>query len=433
MIEAPLPANEANRLATLRAYEILDTDPEDTFDDLTKVAARICGTPIALVSLIDEHRQWFKSRIGLDATETPRSVAFCSHAILEPDEVMIVPDATRDARFSDNPLVVADPNVIFYAGAPLVTPDGIPLGTLCIIDHVPRDLDDESRETLQSLARATISQLELRKAALDLRDLSQELARSNQDLARRNGEIRRFYQTLSHELKTPVTVVREYVSMVLEGLAGEIAEEQRRFLTIAMESCDRMAADVDDLLDLTRIETGKLRLEAGPVSVQALLESAVTALAPFATKAGVRLDYAPGEELPTVLADKGKVIQVLSNLIRNAIKFTPPGGEIDVAARRVDDPEDFVEISVRDTGRGIKADDLENVFERLYQCTDDDACSKQGLGLGLYLCREIVKLHGGEILAESVEGAGTTFRFSLPPHAIRVARTERPVLEEVVT
>lgn len=218
MIPAALPGNEARRLAALRSYEILDSDPEEAFDDLTRVAARICRTPIALVSLVDEDRQWFKAKVGLEAAETPRSLAFCSHAILEPNQLFVVNDAHSDDRFRDNPLVTGDPGVVFYAGAPLVTPEGMPLGTLCVIDHKPRDLTDADLETLRSLARATVGQLELRKAALELREISTELARSNQDLEERNGEIKRFYQTLSHELKTPITVARDYVSMVLEGL-----------------------------------------------------------------------------------------------------------------------------------------------------------------------------------------------------------------------
>jgi signal transduction histidine kinase len=429
LTEAPLPGNEAERLAALQAYEVLDTDPEEAFDDLASVAARICGTPIALVSLIDEHRQWFKARIGLDATETPRSVAFCAHAILEPDDVFIVSDSTEDPRFADNPLVTADPEVIFYAGAPLVTPEGMPLGTLCVIDHVPRELSDEDRETLRRLARATVNQLELRKAALDLREISEELARSNQDLANRNDEIRRFYQSLSHELKTPLTVTRDYVSMVLDGLAGPISDEQEQFLTVALGSCDRIAAHVDDLLDLTRIETGKLRLDVAPVSVGPLLESVVTALTPAAERADVRLECRLEDDLPTAEADEGRVMQVVSNLVKNAVKFTPAGGEIHVCAQAYDNSAGSIEISVRDTGRGIPADDLERVFERLYQCRDDDAGSRQGLGLGLYLCREIIRLHGGDIFVESTEGVGTTFRFILPAHSPRPGRSE-PALEE---
>jgi len=211
----------------------------------------------------------------------------------------------------------------------------------------------EDLGTLQSLARAAVSQLELRKAALDLRDLSDDLQRTNEELATRNDEIRRFYQNLSHELKTPLTVAREYVSMVVDGLAGEIGEEQREFLTVGIESCDRIANDLDDLLDLKRIETGKLRLETSPTSVEQLIDMTAASMTPMAVAAGLSLRCTSESGLPTVTADDGRVMQVISNLVRNALKFTAEGGEIAVEAREAPKPPNFVEISVRDTGCGI--------------------------------------------------------------------------------
>ncbi len=149
---APLPPNESQRLAALRAYGVLDTAPESAFDDFTELAASICGTPIALISLIDENRQWFKARVGVEATETPRDAAFCAHAIHQPG-LFIVPDAARDERFADNPLVTADPLIRFYAGAPLVTPEGQVLGTLCVADHVTRELSAVQQQALRVLSR----------------------------------------------------------------------------------------------------------------------------------------------------------------------------------------------------------------------------------------------------------------------------------------
>jgi len=169
----PVPANEPERLRALRAYKILDTKPEERFDDLTKLAALICGVPISLISLIDTDRQWFKSKFGLDLQETPRAQAFCTHAIMQPD-LFVVPDASKDERFKDNPLVTGDLHVRFYAGEPLAARDGHVLGTLCVIDRVPHTITEEQKEALKLVGRLVIANFELRR---DLHDLREALTR----------------------------------------------------------------------------------------------------------------------------------------------------------------------------------------------------------------------------------------------------------------
>ncbi|MEQ8248149.1 MAG: sensor domain-containing diguanylate cyclase [Alphaproteobacteria bacterium] len=164
MRKPPVPENEANRLRDLERHAVLDTAPEADFDRITRIASKVVGTPIALVSLVDERRQWFKSRVGLDATETPREVAFCAHAIAG-TETFVVGDALSDERFEDNPLVTGDPNVRFYAGALLTSSNGNNLGTLCVIDREPRTLTEDQRQILEDLAHLVVRELELRKAA----------------------------------------------------------------------------------------------------------------------------------------------------------------------------------------------------------------------------------------------------------------------------
>jgi GAF domain-containing protein len=186
-VDYPIPENEAERLNTLRGYGILDTHPEDRFDDLTRLATLICGTPISLISLVDEDRQWFKSKTGLEVCQTPREEAFCAHAIMSP-ELLLVPDASQDPRFATNPLVLGELHVRFYAGAPLTAPNGHHLGALCVIDRVPRQLSREQLESLRILSRQVMAQVILGKNLYDLatalkakEDLEQDIQKLIQD------------------------------------------------------------------------------------------------------------------------------------------------------------------------------------------------------------------------------------------------------------
>ena len=168
-MSVPLSSAESARAAALDRYAILDTDPEQAFDDLVVLAAHVCKAPIAMLSLVDDHRQWFKSKVGVEIRETPRDQSFCAHAIQQRD-LFIVPDTLQDARFRENPMVLGDPHIRFYAGAPLINEDGFALGTLCVIDRKPRELDQDQKEALISLSRLALCQMELRQNLQLLKD-----------------------------------------------------------------------------------------------------------------------------------------------------------------------------------------------------------------------------------------------------------------------
>src|SRR5713226_9794250 len=198
------PANEEARIVALDKYAILDTDPEQSFDDLTLLASFVCKTPIALISLVDEDRQWFKSRVGIDASETSRDIAFCSTAILQSD-VFVVPDALADERFRDNPLVVSDPHIRFYAGAPLINEEGYALGTLCVVDRAPRELAPEQKEALKALGRLVLAQLEFRRNLILLKEALSDRTKEEHE---RQRELLHVQETLMRVLGLRATPER---------------------------------------------------------------------------------------------------------------------------------------------------------------------------------------------------------------------------------
>jgi anti-sigma regulatory factor (Ser/Thr protein kinase) len=224
-----MEANETARLAALRSYRILDTEPERAFDDLALLASRICGTPIALITLIDRDRQWVKSRVGIEVQETSREVAFCHHAIRQ-QGLFTVPDATQDARFRDNPFVESGPKIRFYSGAPLVTPEGHALGTLCVLDHRPRTLTSEQKEGLDALRRQVMAQLTLRRHLDELREALAERDRMEEERERLLEELRKLSDLLPLSTACQFNLVipadPKCIPAVVEGVMKIVREKR---------------------------------------------------------------------------------------------------------------------------------------------------------------------------------------------------------------
>ncbi|MDC3959309.1 sensor histidine kinase [Polyangium jinanense] len=426
MKAAPAPADEIERLAALSDAAILDTPPERAFDDLTRLAASICRTPIALVSLVDRERQWFKSKVGLDASETPREVAFCAHAILG-DELFLVPDAYDDERFADNPLVTGAPNVRFYAGAPLATADGHNIGTLCVIDNGPRQLDDDQRSALSALARQVAAQIDLRRANGRLAKLNGELvarAREAQAVIEQRKVIERikdeFVSTVAHELRTPLTSIRGALGLLEGGVLGALPDEAMEVVNIARTNTDRLVRLINDFLDLEKIEAGKLELTPKHVDVRRLVSSLVESLSPVAAEAKVELWAEVRGDLDLV-ADEDRIAQVLTNLMSNALKFSPSEARVELFAEAT--ATGHVRFGVRDRGPGIAEADLARLFNRFEQLGGHGPRKVGGTGLGLAISKAIVEQHGGTIGVASTLGQGSTFWFELPPRDTRPSLT----------
>ncbi|GAC1357282.1 MAG: hypothetical protein NVSMB31_17790 [Vulcanimicrobiaceae bacterium] len=391
-------SNEAARLHALTLYDILDTGREDSYDDLTKLAAYICAAPIALVTLIDEDRQWFKSEVGLpELSETPRDIAFCDRTIRQAD-LFIVPDALADPRFADNPLVVGDPYIRFYAGAPLTTADGYSLGALCIIDQVPRELNGEQKDALRRLARQVVSLLELRRA--------------NQIAVESERFKSQFLANMSHEIRTPLNGVIGMADLLIDT---NLPAEQRRFAEVIKSSADALLTVVNDILDFSKLDAGKLQLDPQPFEVSGLVEKTIDLFGSIAQSKGLEIAAFTAADVPRrIRADEGRIRQILTNLLGNALKFTEVGQvtlSLEVASR--DGNEVMLEFSVADTGIGIRPSAQERLFAPFVQGSSSTHRRYGGTGLGLMISKQLAELMGGSIGLESVEGSGSRFWFTV--------------------
>jgi signal transduction histidine kinase len=270
--------------------------------------------------------------------------------------------------------------------------------------------------TAEAFRRAIGNAMDRWHLRATLREKSQRLEQANDELKRQAAELQRVYHTVSHELKTPLTGVREFIALVHDGVAGVIeSAEQKQYLEHALDGCDQIARLVNDLIDSSRLDTAKFRLELEAVRADRIVDFALASVRQVAVSKRLRLRAEVPSDLPPILADQSRLTQVLGNLLGNACKFTEAGGEISLSARLIAGVDGQVEFAVSDTGCGIAAEHLDHVFDRLFQVPHaGDELMGSGLGLGLSIARGIVELHGGRLEVESTPGVGSTFRFSLP-------------------
>ena len=385
-IAAPLHPSEVDRLKALRSYGILDTAVEPAFDDITRIASYVCGTPISVINLIDDGRQWFKSEIGLGVRETPLDSSLCAHAILE-QSFLEIPDTTMDQRFVNNPLVLGVPHLRFYAGALLRTPDGLPLGTVCVLDYRPRKLTQDQRDILSALARQVMSQMELRRALL----MSDRLQRN----------VSRLMAVAGHDLKQPLQVMVMAIDRV-RGKVGDARDRDR--LNHAIDAGMRIAEELDRLAEMSALQNddGTPHLVTFPIAD--VFRSIKTTWHMHAEAKGLTLKVLPCSA--NIVSDPAMLRAIIGNLVGNAIKYTEQGGVLVGCRRRGNE----LSIEVLDTGKGIAADQQSAIFNVFHQISPDS----EGLGLGLSIVRRTAEALGHRIVLKSDLSRGTHVSVSVP-------------------
>jgi signal transduction histidine kinase len=287
-------------------------------------------------------------------------------------------------------------------------------------DAMKRGADDyiqKSTVSVESLGRSIANAVEKTALRRSVSSKQQYLQIANEQLSKQNEEIKRFYHSVSHELKTPLTSLREFVSMVHEGVAGDTTPDQHDLLTTALESCDQLCTHLNDLTDSVSLETGAFRLEFDRVVPDEVVDKSMRQFEPLFEAADIRFSHQIDPDLPVMQADGARILQVITILLANARKFTPAGGSVVLKSEHEGPEGNAIRFSVADTGCGIEAEHLNLVFDRLYQVSQEDewGCrAREGLGLGLSIAKQIMLQHGGELVVKSVPGEGSEFSFTVP-------------------
>jgi two-component system, NtrC family, sensor kinase len=440
---APIPDNEPERIKALYEYDIFDTLPEEAFDDLTHLASSICGTPISLVSLVDTDRQWFKSKVGLEVSETPRDLAFCAHTILQP-EPLIVPDALLDERFADNPLVTSGP-VRFYAGIPLINPQGYALGTLCAIDSKPRELTPEQLTALKALSRQVTSQLELRRNLASLAKAQTQLVQNE-----KMSSLGQLVAGVAHEINNPVTFiagnlgyVEEYANTLIHllqtyqqqssplntELSSEIADIDLNFilkdLPMLLKSMQvgakRIQKIVTSLRNFARMDEAEMKTVDIHEGIESTLMILQNRLNGQTEGLGIKVikDY---DRLPLVECYPGQLNQVLMSILANAIdaleelsqqkpllEIIQNPGKIWIQTKIVD--RDRVRIEIADNGIGMTPEVCQKMFNPFFTTK---AVGK-GTGMSMAISYQIItEKHQGSLECFSTPQEGTKLVIQIP-------------------
>lgn len=392
MIAPQIPVNETDRLVELYKYELLDSVYEQEFDQLVKLASKICEVPISLITLVDIDRQWFKAKHGLDTDETARSVSFCGHAIIN-DGLFEVKDAVNDNRFWDNPLVTGEPKIRYYAGMPLLTQRGYKIGTLCVIDRVPREMDAERTFALKVLSNQVIKLFELRL--------------KNKELKKINDVQQTMMTIMAHDIRGPLAAFKAVYEMKSEGLLS--AEE-----LVEVEAMVPVQFDNTILLLNSIVEWGKLQLsdeqeQSERFNFSQLVDESLAYLSLQAHAKNNVLENKVNADLE-ITANRQGLSFILRNILGNANKFTKDG-KVSVLAEIRDST---LQISIKDTGLGMSEKARLSINERKWSAVELGTSQEKGSGMGLKMIFEYLEGIGGTIEFFSEPQQGTQVLVSIP-------------------
>ena len=398
MVKPEIPKNEQQRLEALKSFNVLDTLEEKEYDAITRIAAYICNTPMALVSLVDEGRQWFKSHHGIDATETPRELAFCAHAINTPNSLLLVNDASKDERFSDNPLVTGGPSVQFYAGAPLNTKEGESIGTLCVIDTKPRaEFTERQQASLKDLADQVMAQLELRR-----QNIKEKII--NEELRIKNNQLKQLSYRMAHDMKTPLLGISSVVGFIKEDYTEFFKDtEIPKYLGIIDNRVEYMESLITGIINYNSITNAEINLENFNISKE--IENVLNKQS-YSESVSLQLENCDHN----IEHSLNSFDQIFRDLISNSIKFTNKSDiEIKVS---FSENENAYSFTYEDNGPGIPEKYWKKVFLLFEKLNTEGATDT---GIGLTTIKELIEKLGGKITIgkRDDDKEGVHFSFTL--------------------
>lgn len=396
MIEPDIPENEAERQAAVDSYDILDSPEEKEFDEITKIASIVTESPISLMTLIDRDRNWFKSHQGIQMREDPRKRSFCEHAINSPHEPFIIEDASKDERFKDNPVVVGEPHIRFYAGFPIVNAQGLALGALCVIDVKPKSLNNDQIEILKSLSSQSLLLMEHHKKKQQLEQLSEDLIDTNKNL-----EL--FAQSAAHDIRSPLISMLE-LTKILKKYKSEADEKLNKTITLIADSAGKLRTLVDDILHQN---TDKKLLESGkkPVQLDMLLEECR-----FLVDQKQKHEFIFPNQSAIIIANLVALKRIFINLFSNSLQHARK--EKVVIKVNYEKKDQKMYFSLIDNGEGFPEKLKDRIFDIYFKKSESN--KTKNIGLGLATVKSLVEGMKGEISAQNHANGGAEFNFHIP-------------------